>query len=1748
MKRFLSIILSIAVICLNCIPMTAFAGTDGVIGAEKVKIEGEDFDSFTKLDNAKDPTVLGNNPTGTSGGKYVGDFMTGTVLLYEVDVQNTGMHQFDFWIAGLDEGAIKIATENNEIDFCDFSPTGDWQKYVNIKLNVWLEAGKQIIKIENTRGTWNFDYMEVQFMDGATKRLEGESFDSFTKVEDAKDPKVLSNNPTGTSGGKYVGDYMKGTVLSYEIDAEKAGMYQFSLSVAGLDAGAVKITTENNESDSSNFSSTGDWQNYVRVKLNVWLEEGKQIIQVENLKGTWNFDYMDIQYVSSEKVENSILEDAKICGSEKNIENLIDGQIDTVWEIVGNTATITLRYNQEYDISSLVLKHAQGVSGEIQITTSNGNQMVNQLDVEAISTDIPLNDTNVSWLRLDFTFDTNENYLQELDLFGKINLEKEIGEDILLEGFASGNLDGYYEEDEMIDSFVVVGNTLKFVWANSRVINTIKISNLPKELGDTLSGMLIYGENEMQFSSPIINGTSEIEVDNIDVLDFELCLNNLSGTNDLGIIQIFSKEAGILATANYDNIIFTNRWKSDILVEKNGQVEYVKATSDITETRSHAWKLEQVEGNYYTIQNLGSENYVYLPENTEHTDAVKMKADVQNDKRGQWRLKKVNGYMMFYNAAEPTRALAVEHQSNVVTACPEALPAWYSAHWSVSSATKMEEHYYKIEGNTIDGTAGKAIAYTPNSIISNASGENKIWRLSEDLSNLPKFSSDTTIIDAVYNLSLEESVKNQFQGKYGIVFNTGVNWNKVWTRDTAMSIDYSLAWLYPAYSMNCVKEKIINTPNVFEQDTGTGGSYPTSVDKIIMAIPTWDIYLTTGDKEFLNEMYPVIKNTIEQDDHVALEKETGLYLGETGGLDHRAKTYPDWMDENEYDSIVNIAESKSSIVNIIYAKAFQVLSEAGKVLGKPEEEISYWNQRYEDMKKAINKYFWMEDRGMYASFLYPEYMGAPMADKVDVISNGYAMMFDIANDEQKAQIAENYPMVTYGATTVWPQKNGLKQSEIYHNRGVWPGWEATLMLGAKENGNNQLAAEIWSSCIRGAAMCLTNKEVINYANGSGVASDRQLWSIAGTISGYYRVLFGMEYLEEGIQLTPYIPEWAEGPFELNDYKYRNATLNICMQGNGDIIDSYKVNGIEVDKNYVIPSDSTGELNIEITMKDSGEKESINKTDQSWVVCPDMPEMTLDGDTLHWEPVENLAYKLWNGKEFIDVTGKNSYVIDKESGYQVYSLMSVDKNGISSEMSKPIKVNSEEIIKIEAEDGKYDENKFATEVNGYSGSGYVVDERAASSPLEITVDIPKGKAGNYYLNVYYNNQGDATTTTNCAIRSLYVDDKDVGTIIFPLTKVAFDRSTTVDLCLEEGKHTLKIFYDNTNWYDKNMNENGRNDVAYDYLQLCYKGQEIDKSDLKALIRYTEEQIASNSYEHVLPVVKELLESALSEAKAIDETVNATQEQVDEAYGKLLEKVHLLGYIGNSEKLEILVDVVKGMDLSIYTKESREAVEEALKAAEDLLSKENVLQEDYDAAKATLEAAVEALEEKETVNKEKLQKLVNEAKKYEDTIDKYTPNTAEIFTKVLNDARVILENEDATQEEVDAAYDALLQAIFGLRFIPDKSKLEELLGEAEKIDINRYTEKTASVFSAAFERAKEVLQDENATETDIRLAEKNLQTAIAKLEEKTNDSTVKEKEESKKNSAKTGDATNVAVFLMTGIVAVAVLFGNRKKREE
>ena len=1106
----------------------------------------------------------------------------------------------------------------------------------------------------------------------------------------------------------------------------------------------------------------------------------------------------------------------------------------------------------------------------------------------------------------------------------------------------------------------------------------------------------------------------------------------------------------------YEDVSMVNRWKNQYLLDDGSGVLKYAGEMDGNNREAYTWTFAPDDDGNYTIQNKATGNYLV----NDGSGFIACAAEVGEGDSGKWILRTVSGYTKITSLLDDTVSLALETQDEENRAeLSEAPDNWYSAHFTLNS-TRFDYDIYpdKIVDGVYTMTAkdGKQLY---------SSYENSTWKLSKDISGLPQFKAENMpISEAIYNMALQESLEDIFTeksihtGETVEVFNTGANWNKVWTRDTAMSVQYSLGWVFPEQSRNSLLQKIQGDPKEWVEDTGTGGSYPSSTDRIIMAMASWEDYLATGDTEFLSTIYDVTAYTAEKDLHNIYDANTGLFKGETSGLDHRSKTYPDWMDEGYFSDIM---ESKSCNTNIEFAVMFKVLEQASEILGKDPAETAKWAKHFEDLKQAINDNFWMEDRNYYASWQYPEYMGNALADKTDVLAVGYAIYFDIATPEMAEKMMENYPLVKYGANTVYPQKRGKQFSAIYHNRGVWPGWEAALMEAAMKGGNRQLAEEIMKSIMYGAARNLSNDEVINYETGVGNNAHRQLWSVAGQLSNYYRVLFGMMYEQDGIHFTPYVPDWMEGPFTLSNYKYRDATIDFTLSGKGDTIKSMTVNGKEVGAGYVFPADASGKYTIEMVVEDSGSRSKVNLKPENLAICPDLPEMKLADGTLTWTPNSAYTYKLWTGSAYVDVTGVSSYKIPKDQ-YGSYSLVAVDQAGVASELSKPIVWNPENSVQIyEAEDASYNDGCKANSIKGYFGSGYVMDNRPGTgAELTFTIHVPED--GEYLVSTLYNNGGDTTSGNYGAIRSMLVDGVDMGTMSFSVTfNDVFYRSPRMKLHLTAGEHTVGFTFNNGNNYDQNMNIK-RNNVAIDQMIV--------------------ERLGGKT----IPSEPQLLNVQWNPNQAEVEIAGETEVVID---GN--------GIYG--------AKVVPGTKLTFTFTPANGPFASAKLNGEDIPFEAGGFTYTYTMPndKSVLRFTFTS------VNKSVLETLLEKANEVTDEqLAGLVWSVSNRFIVARDNAKAVYEDDTATQEEVNEAWKELLDAMHYLSFeAGTKEQLEYWLDYAAMLDLDNFTPKSLEGYAEALAYAEEIYNDEGETlKAEVEKAVNNLHDAIMRLEFKANTETL------------------------------------------
>jgi hypothetical protein len=649
------------------------------------------------------------------------------------------------------------------------------------------------------------------------------------------------------------------------------------------------------------------------------------------------------------------------------------------------------------------------------------------------------------------------------------------------------------------------------------------------------------------------------------------------------------------------------------------------------------------------------------------------------------------------------------------------------------------------------------------------------WKLTSDLHAYPALHSSLPILDSVYNLSLEELTKDIHPDQ---TLMAGAKWNGVWTRDVSYSTLLSLAIIAPKLTKNSLMAKVSHGEIV--QDTGTGGSWPVSSDRMVWALAAWEIYLVTGERAWLQKSYHIIQNSTIHDEPSVLAAANGLAYGESSFMDWREQTYPRWM------SAVDIYSSQSLSNNAIHYQTYRILAQMARTLG---EDDSAYNRRARRIKRSMNQLLWMQDKGYYGEYLYGR-AHPVLSPRMDALGESLAMLFEIATPAQQREMLKNLPLLDYGIPTVYPQTPGIPP---YHNESVWPFVQAFWNLAAARNHADAIVADGLSVLLRHTSFFLTNKENLVASSGSPsgteINSDRQLWSIAGNLAMVYRILFGMSFQADGIHLAPFIPTDFAGSYQLDDLRFRQATLSIHVSGSGSQIRTQTLDGKPF--NGIIPAILRGHHHVNLVLAGTDDR-AITPHQSIDVIAPDTPEVRIEQNQLVWTAVPGASiYQVYrDGKPWQQIKGTVFPIgISSVKSAPEYQVEAIAENGIASFMSAPIVDESHETVLS----AWFDKDHHPVELM-----------RETTVEAQTTITVIEG--GIYELQIHYaNGSGPITTDNQCGLRSLYIDQQFSGVIVMPQRGSEqwddWALSNRIQHLFKPGKHTIELRMEKK---DNNMN--------------------------------------------------------------------------------------------------------------------------------------------------------------------------------------------------------------------------------------------------------------------------------------------------------------------------------------------------------
>ncbi|MGM0208466.1 hypothetical protein IGI96_002986 [Enterococcus sp. DIV0421] len=259
--------------------------------------------------------------------------------------------------------------------------------------------------------------------------------------------------------------------------------------------------------------------------------------------------------------------------------------------------------------------------------------------------------------------------------------------------------------------------------------------------------------------------------------------------------------------------------------------------------------------------------------------------------------------------------------------------------------------------------------------------------------------------------------------------------------------------------------------------------------------------------------------------------------------------------------------------------------------------------------------------------------------------------------------------------------------------------------------------------------------------------------------------------------------------------------------------------------------------------------------------------------------------------------------------------------------------------------------------------------------------------------------------------------------------------------------------------------------------------------------------------------------------------ASQTQVNQQVQALKTAIENLVKKGNTSSLSELISRLSDIDREIYTVESLNVFDQAFNEAKKVVSENDSSQSSIDASYAKLESAHDQLRkvDQPDLSLIYLARLVKECEAL--SAEDYTPISYAVLSDKLTVAKWLLQQESVQENDVNSAYQELVEAKNSLVNKADKSRLISIITSAEQLIEENYTTESWEIFIGSLTYAQAISSDENATQNAVDSAISVLEGAINELVSSQVEASEEESEESDQSAADESDTGEEVLLEVT-----------------
>ncbi len=487
------------------------------------------------------------------------------------------------------------------------------------------------------------------------------------------------------------------------------------------------------------------------------------------------------------------------------------------------------------------------------------------------------------------------------------------------------------------------------------------------------------------------------------------------------------------------------------------------------------------------------------------------------------------------------------------------------------------------------------------------------WKAIVPNPEFPVINTGQTLIDALYNMSIEDIAKNR-QKAYGTgYFNLQGSFN------VNLSILLSLAYLDPPGAKKALRSAVEN--GRIRRDIRQEQAWPITGADLSWAMAAWEVFVVTGDRDWLRYAYSVIKNTVDEEYEPKHDQVSMLVHGAVRYPFADSQFYPYWMEAKD------VYETCALTNNLLYERAFEILNDMSDELS---EESDYGEMAF-NLKEAVNESLWAENRGNYSPYTY---MNAyPLRSPgIDNLGQALSVLWNVADDDRAELLIAKTPVSHFGVPLLAPRYSTT--DEVNLGETVSPVLQALWNMAAAKVDNENMLRRGLGAMYRAQAMFCANRPACDAFTGNAIGTDNHdLGSACAGVAMVYRVFAGMTFLPNGIELNPFIPVFMAGTKRIMGFRYRNAVIDIIIDGTGNDIAAIEIDGKPGNDNFISAA-LTGRHSIHITMRDGktdvAQQVTITKAD---FVIPPTPSVRWYADSAQvFNFDDNNSYRMViNGK-------------------------------------------------------------------------------------------------------------------------------------------------------------------------------------------------------------------------------------------------------------------------------------------------------------------------------------------------------------------------------------------------------------------------------------------------------------------------------------------------------------------------------------